>query len=373
MEKGIIYVASTETDEGLIKIGITKDIKSRINQLKTDGYKRLLCRIEMAIEVEDYKSKERLLQRVFSKSRIGGTELFAEDIETVKELLLSFKGDLIYPDEKDVTREELIQNLEEERDEKENIRNKVVPPGVYFIFKNQEKFAELEITQDFRLKLKKGSNINSSVFKSFMYRGYRDKLIESNIISKENKLIEDFECPSFSTASSLVLGRSSNGWVDWKTSDAKTIDEKYRHNKELYKENEAKTNIDNSKELISLEDNVDWTKQKLRQVIINGEVYNKVNNLKDILLTICEYAKTKGGKYLDRLIELAEEHTNAKDSRQILISNQEDLSNRVKEKILDGKVYLNTTFEGNTLRKQAVYLANHLFYDEQIDIKISFK
>lgn len=50
-----------------------------------------------AVEVEDYDEKEKLIHKVFSKSQVVNSELFALDIDLAKEMLDSFNGKQIYP------------------------------------------------------------------------------------------------------------------------------------------------------------------------------------------------------------------------------------------------------------------------------------
>ena len=63
-----------------------------------------------------------------------------------------------------------------------------------------------------------GSKINSTTSNSFNRKdAYRD--ITNNYCNLENGLYvlkENYTFASPSTASSVVLGRSSNGWIDWK-------------------------------------------------------------------------------------------------------------------------------------------------------------
>jgi hypothetical protein len=57
------------------------------------------------------------------------------------------------------------------------------------------------------------------------------KLKENNIIQLKNDVYifnEDFLFSSPSGAAGAVLGRSANGWTEWKNKDKKTIDEIYR-------------------------------------------------------------------------------------------------------------------------------------------------
>lgn len=55
----------------------------------------------------------------------------------------------------------------------------------------------------------------------------RESLKNNGILKKEGNILiftEDFVFSSPSTASSIVFGRPSNGWADWKTKEGKTLD-----------------------------------------------------------------------------------------------------------------------------------------------------
>jgi hypothetical protein len=56
----------------------------------------------------------------------------------------------------------------------------------------------------------------------------RQKLVQSEILREENgvlKFMQDYIFNSPSTAGGVVLGRSTNGWVQWKNEAGKTLDE----------------------------------------------------------------------------------------------------------------------------------------------------
>lgn len=94
MTKGIIY-AMTTVVPGLIKIGKTgcNNFEQRMYSLERNGYFNVVgLQRRFAIEVEDYDEKEALLDEIFSKSRVPGSELFALDIDLVIQLLSSFEG-----------------------------------------------------------------------------------------------------------------------------------------------------------------------------------------------------------------------------------------------------------------------------------------
>lgn len=101
MAKGIIYLMSTVV-EGLVKIGKTEsnNFENRMYILERHGYYNVNgLKREFAIEVDNYSEKEALLDKLFSKSQINNSELFAVDIDLAKQLLSAFDGKVIYPKE----------------------------------------------------------------------------------------------------------------------------------------------------------------------------------------------------------------------------------------------------------------------------------
>ena len=95
---GIIYIMTTSV-KGIIKIGKTDDFKKRMDHLEQNGYWNV-CGLQRyyAVKVKDYDEKEKLIKKVFNKSQVANSELFALDVKTAKEMLESFDGKQIYPD-----------------------------------------------------------------------------------------------------------------------------------------------------------------------------------------------------------------------------------------------------------------------------------
>jgi hypothetical protein len=107
MKKGIIYVMTTAVF-GLIKIGQTgtTNFKERMRFLEANGYYNVVgLKKFFAIELEDYIEKENLLHDIFNKHRVGESELFALDQELIRQLLLSFEGKIIFPENIDQGKE----------------------------------------------------------------------------------------------------------------------------------------------------------------------------------------------------------------------------------------------------------------------------
>ncbi len=98
----------TTAVSGLIKIGQTGSLNfhERMRGLEANGYYNVVgLRRAFAIELDDYQEKEGLLHEIFSRQRIGESELFALDVELVKQLLLSFEGKVIFPKDRDKERD----------------------------------------------------------------------------------------------------------------------------------------------------------------------------------------------------------------------------------------------------------------------------
>ncbi len=107
MSKGIIYVMTTAVS-GLVKIGKTgtAQYQERMRNLEANGYYNVAgFKRFFAIELQDYDEKERLLHEVFSKHQVGNSELFALDYDLLRQLLLSFEGNIIYPENNDKEKE----------------------------------------------------------------------------------------------------------------------------------------------------------------------------------------------------------------------------------------------------------------------------
>jgi hypothetical protein len=116
MSQGVVYVMTTAVS-GLIKIGKTSAdrYQERMRSLETNGYYNVsgLKRL-FAIKLKDYNKKENLLKEIFNKHRVGDSELFALDYDLVRQLLLSFEGNVIYP--KDIDKQKEFNEVSEARE-----------------------------------------------------------------------------------------------------------------------------------------------------------------------------------------------------------------------------------------------------------------
>ena len=218
MAKGIIYLMATVVS-GLIKIGKTgnEQFENRMRFLESNGYANItgLKRV-FAIEVDEYDDKEKLIHDIFSKSRISNTELFALDIETAKSLLASLDGKQIYP--KDKTKKEVFEESTEEIKLKTDTG--FIPDGEYFLNRNIKGFGKVNgkaIVKDGVFTLLKGSICGDTG------NGYIPS-IRKNAKIYNNILQEDMICSNPSSAGWIVIGKSNNGWIEWKDIKGNSIE-----------------------------------------------------------------------------------------------------------------------------------------------------
>ena len=225
MAKGIIYLMTTVVC-GVMKIGHTGQDKFEkiIRFLESNGYANITgLKREFAIEVDGYDDKEKLIHDIFSKSRIVGTELFALDIEVAKSLLSSLDGKQIYP--KDKSKKEVFKESTEEIKLKTD--GGFVPDGEYVLNRNIKGFGKVNgkaIVKDGVFTVLKGSFCGNTG------KGYIPS-IRRNAKIKDNILQEDIVCMNPSSAGWIVIGKSNNGWLEWKDLQGNLI-EKYRDKEE---------------------------------------------------------------------------------------------------------------------------------------------
>ncbi len=224
MSKGIIYLMTPNLPGlkgNVIKIGKTTNFESRMSQIERDGYNNITGWQRMfGIEVDDYDEKEVLLHDIFAKSRIGTSEAFALDLDLVIQLLSSFEGKIIYPENQ--LKQEIFEDAVKERGEKKYIE--VIPNGKYYLRRKTKGFqceAVMKV-EDGVLTVLKGSKCapDDPAFQKIL-SVRTDAKIENNI------LMEDIVCDSPSAAGWVVMGKNNNGWMEWKNEKQEPLD-KYR-------------------------------------------------------------------------------------------------------------------------------------------------
>ena len=222
MSRGIIYIMTTAVP-GLIKIGKTglNNFEQRMYDLEHDGYRNVTAlKRSFAIEVEDYDEKENMLHRIFEKSRLSNTELFALDVNTATQLLSSFDGNVIYP------KTESKEAIFDEATDSGN--SKLIPDGIY-VLKRKKLSDNRTVTARAMVDNGVWTLLKGSILGVTEDVGCSQKAKALRLtmpIDANGKLLEDIELgecsPSF--AGSVVMNQSNNGWTDWYNSKNQPID-----------------------------------------------------------------------------------------------------------------------------------------------------
>ncbi len=219
MAKGIIYVCSTAV-EGLIKIGKTTDFETRMLNLESNGYRNVAgLKRQFAIELENYDEIESLIDDLFSKSRVGNTELFSLNLNKVIQLLSALQGKQIYPREEEETKEQVFERVTEA------VQSSYLPDGKYYINARRNRVRATMVISQGEIVLKKGSRISNLAASAGP--GVRRLSTSLNVVN--NILQEDTPFSSVSSAAAVVMGTNWNGWRVWKDENGDFID-KYRQN-----------------------------------------------------------------------------------------------------------------------------------------------
>ena len=222
MAKGILYVMTTVVP-GLIKIGKTgsSNFESRMYQLERHGYSNVVgLKRHFAIEVDDYDNKERLLDEIFSKSKLENSELFALDVDLVVQLLSSFEGNQVYPADK--SKDDVFDEVTNKRDSSK------LPEGTYHMTKKIKAWPEREVTGIMEYKDGKFIVKAGSVCCPIRGNGWTTtKIIDESRKAcsiVDNVLQEDVEFNSCSLAAAMLTWKPENGWSVWKNDQNKPID-----------------------------------------------------------------------------------------------------------------------------------------------------
>lgn len=224
MAKGVIYLMTTSV-VGLVKIGKTNtdQFENRMRFLEGNGYYNVSgLKRKFAIEVEGFDEKEVLLHDIFSKSRVGDSELFAVDPNLAEQLMSSFEGRQVYPKPEEESKAQVFKNATNK------VSNSLVPDGDYHIdFRvgKEKKTAYIHKEKDDWI-VKAGSPVLNKPGKVT----YPHAVKLRSLASTEDGIVKkDFACSTPSMAADLIFGHSANGWETIKDSSGRFISA-YRNN-----------------------------------------------------------------------------------------------------------------------------------------------
>lgn len=96
-----------------------------------------------------------------------------------------------------------------------------------FVIKNRKGIEARAIYKDGKMIVLKGSIFTSVVKRSFTANTLREEVISKSekLPNGHYRLLENFCFSSPSTASQIIYGASTSGWVVWKTENGKTLSE----------------------------------------------------------------------------------------------------------------------------------------------------
>ena len=186
----------TTTVTGLIKIGKTRSdqYEERMRFLENNGYWNITgLKRFFAISVDQYGDKEKLLHEIFSKSRVGESELFALDPDLVNELMLAFAGEVVYP--KNIDKEKEFEEVTETRRQGAmfNFFTRGIMKGEEITFKDDDSIVakvvgerEVEYNGEIRklspltreIYEKKGKLNQSGTYQGAAYWKYKSKILK---------------------------------------------------------------------------------------------------------------------------------------------------------------------------------------------------
>ena len=221
MSTGVLYVMSTVVS-GLIKIGktTTDRFDSRMYELEHNRYRNVTgLRRRFAIEVENYDEKERMLDDIFAKARVPGSELFVLDINLAIELLASFEGRQIYPKSSTESKRKVFADAAKNHQERTDTQS--IPEGIYYLDRKRPPLHVEMVVEDGALTIHAGQHVAANDSTN-IDKGVRE-LRRSNV-GTDDTVRADVHFSSPSQAAAFSTGHACNGWAQWKTADGQAID-----------------------------------------------------------------------------------------------------------------------------------------------------
>jgi len=227
-DPGIYFLFGKEDEIGKPKvyIGEAENLLSRLKQhnANKDFWNTAICFVSEKKNInkahikylESYCCEQaKLINKCHIENNIAPTQSTLTEQDS--EFILSFYDDLKI----------LVATLgfpifEENKKETQNL----------FICKGKDAYAEGEFSEDGMIVFKKSkANLNEAASIGEWASNLRKILIDKKILSKENNIYifnEDYTFNSPSAAAAIVLGRSANGWTEWKDENGETLDKRFR-------------------------------------------------------------------------------------------------------------------------------------------------
>ncbi len=201
MSKGIVYILTNNAMPGIIKIGITTNLKARMSQLDTTGVP-LPFKCHYAVEVEDYENKEKGIHDAFSDNRIRpNREFFKLSPEKAVAILKIIGGKEIKTEDEMIDQDgntlETTPKLEKEFRGKFTFKEVNIPKGSELIFSRtfpNDEEKKCTVADDQRAVMYEGKiySLSSLALKLIHELGYKWKTIQGPAFWKyEDELLID--------------------------------------------------------------------------------------------------------------------------------------------------------------------------------------
>ena len=232
-DKGYIYIMTNKSfnREDWIKIGYTTNLNHRVKSLSNTGLPydyELYAYYEVpAVDHMQDKALHNLIVKLNPKMRLVKNREFFEitpqDAYEVLELMATIHGtrDRLKKCDQQSEKElkpRIVENVYSRR-----IVQNELNSDTEFVCQGNGAYAKGKINADKSFVVFAGSRIANKVTPSLMsnkrmYCDLRNDLINNGFI-EDCVVLKDIVFKSPSAASCIVLGRSSNGYVDWKTAE----------------------------------------------------------------------------------------------------------------------------------------------------------
>lgn len=225
---GIYFLFGTneESMKPLVYIGEAETLITRLKQHNSskDFWNTVVCFTSEKNNINKAHIKYLESHTCIEAQRIGKCELENSTSPTQSSLteqdedfVLSFYDDL----------KVLLTTLgypifEESKKEKKNI----------FICKGKDAYAEGEYIEN-GMTVFKGSKLNKAETNTVgkWIHNMRNILIDKKVVTDKGNVyefVEDYTFSSPSASAGAILGRRANGWIEWKSKDGETLDQRYR-------------------------------------------------------------------------------------------------------------------------------------------------
>ena len=147
-----------------------------MRNLEKNGYYNVVgLKRYFAIELSDYADKEKLLDEIFAKHRIGSGELFALDVDLVKQLLLAFEGRVVFP--ASINREKEFENVVKTRKQGQlfSFYRKCIKDGAKIVFIQDKNIVATVVGERAVLYNGKVMKLSPLVYEIFAEKGRLNK------------------------------------------------------------------------------------------------------------------------------------------------------------------------------------------------------